>query len=91
MSENETVTTLEVLRRTPFAGGAVFGAAGPYERVDGRLHFAVDPLHPANTGIVDLNLAARDARRPGALRRRPLPAPAGRSRRGERPAAGRGA
>jgi hypothetical protein len=61
VSETETVTTLEILRRAPFAGGAVFGAAGAYERIDGRLHFAVDPLHPANAGIVDLALAARDA------------------------------
>jgi hypothetical protein len=60
MNESETTTRLETLRRAPFAGGAGFGAAGVYERIDGRLHFAVDPLHPANAGIVDLARAARD-------------------------------
>ena len=32
-----------------------------YERLDGRLHVAVDPGHPANRAIVDLDRAARDA------------------------------
>jgi hypothetical protein len=48
-----SVSHLEVTRRTPFAVD--------YERVDGKLHFAVDPRHPANTRIVDLDKAPRDA------------------------------
>src|SRR5437868_9084643 len=48
-----TVSHLEVIRRTPFAFD--------YERVDGTLHFAVDPAHPANTRIADLGKAPRDA------------------------------
>src|SRR5256885_1262429 len=47
------VSHLEVTRRTPFAAD--------YERVDGKLHFAVDPGQPANTRIVDLDKAPRDA------------------------------
>lgn len=32
-----------------------------YERIDGKLHFAVDPTHAANERIVDLDKAPRDA------------------------------
>jgi hypothetical protein len=31
-----------------------------YERIDGKLHFAVDPANPANARIVDLDKAPRD-------------------------------
>ena len=48
-----SVSRFEVTRRTPFAFD--------YERVDGKLHFAVDPAHPANARIVDLDKAPRDA------------------------------
>jgi Alpha/beta hydrolase domain len=47
------VAHLEVTNRRPFAFD--------YERIDGKVHFAVDPSHPANTRIVDLDKAARDA------------------------------
>ncbi|MFN0093404.1 MAG: alpha/beta hydrolase domain-containing protein [Dehalococcoidia bacterium] len=56
-----SVTHFEILRREPFAGGEAFGSAGPYERIDGVVHFAVDPFHEANLQIVDLQLAARGA------------------------------
>ncbi len=54
------VTQLEVRARGPYEDGAAFGAAGAYERIDGTIHFAVDPAHPANAPIVDLDKAARD-------------------------------
>ncbi|MHB8645279.1 MAG: alpha/beta hydrolase domain-containing protein [Thermomicrobiales bacterium] len=54
------VTRLEIRARGPYANGAAFGAAGVYERIDGTIHFAVDPAHPANALIVDLDKAARD-------------------------------
>jgi hypothetical protein len=47
------VAQLEVTNRRPFAFD--------YERIDGKLHFAVDPQHPANARIVDLDKAPRDA------------------------------
>ncbi len=41
---------LEITERIPFAEGHEFGAAGPYERLPGWAHFAVDPkgaAHPS--------------------------------------------
>jgi hypothetical protein len=55
------VSRLEITSREPFADRASFGDAGPYERVNGVLHFAVDPAHPANAAIVDLDRAERSA------------------------------
>src|SRR5690606_11104890 len=56
------VERIEFLERAPFAAGAAFGEVGSYERIIGRLHFAVDPDDPANGAIVDLALAPRDGR-----------------------------
>jgi hypothetical protein len=55
------LVSLEIYRREPFAGGASFGDTGPYEKVVGVAHFAVDPNHPRNRGIVDLDRAPRNA------------------------------
>src|SRR6516225_1766326 len=51
----------EITSRVPYAGARRFGAVGAYEQVDGTAHFAVDPIHPANTCICDLELAPRNA------------------------------
>ncbi|MBT4711959.1 MAG: hypothetical protein HOB82_10610 [Alphaproteobacteria bacterium] len=59
---NARVDRLEILSRTPFADGFEFGPAGAYERIKGRLHFAIDPADPANTPIVDIHLAPVDLR-----------------------------
>lgn len=55
------VTRLEVHSIRPFAGGVVFGDTGPYRQIDGIVHLAVDPNHPANEVITDIKLAPRDA------------------------------
>jgi hypothetical protein len=55
------VTRLQIDRREPVLGGKPFGAAGPYERLVGKVHFALDPSLPQNQGIVDLRLAPRNA------------------------------
>src|ERR1051326_4373810 len=47
------VAHLEVTNRRPFAFD--------YERIDGKLHFSVDPAQAANARIVDLDKAPRDA------------------------------
>ena len=54
-----SVSHLEVTRRSPFAYD--------YERIDGKLHFAVDPGLAANSRIVDLDKAPRDAEGRGSL------------------------
>ncbi|MHB8575491.1 MAG: alpha/beta hydrolase domain-containing protein [Dehalococcoidia bacterium] len=54
------VTGAEIRQRGPYEGGQAFGDTGAYERIDGVLHFTVDPAHAANRAIVDLNKAARD-------------------------------
>jgi len=56
------VTWLEITRREPFAAGQAFGSAGAYEKVVGRFHGELDPAHPLNAGIVDLDKAPRNAR-----------------------------
>src|SRR5262249_50461896 len=55
------VTRFETTIRRPLAQGAAFGDAGAYEELKGRLSFAIDPLHPANVRISDVDLAPRDA------------------------------
>lgn len=55
------VTALTITSRQPFAQGQAFGTVGPYEQLDGTIHFAVDPAHPANRLITDLQLAPRDS------------------------------
>ena len=54
------VERIEITARAPFADGAAFGEAGAYEKITGRLHYAIDPAHPANAEVVDLDLARRD-------------------------------
>jgi hypothetical protein len=55
------VTALEIKTCNLFAQGAAFGDVGPYQQLDGTVHYAVDPNHPCNAGITDLCLAPRDA------------------------------
>ena len=52
---------LFIAERFVFAEGHEFGAIGPYERLIGRAHFAVDPDAPAQHGVVDLDKAPTDA------------------------------
>jgi hypothetical protein len=56
------VTRLEITRREVLLNGQAFGSSGPYEKLAGTVHFALDPKLPANAGIIDLGLAPRDAR-----------------------------
>jgi hypothetical protein len=56
------VTRLEITSREPVASGQVFGSAGPYENIRGRIHGEVDPKDPHNRIIQDIDLAPRNAR-----------------------------
>jgi hypothetical protein len=55
------VVRVEVLSRADIQDGKPFGAAGAYERVTGRVYFAVDPANAHNRQIVDLDKADRNA------------------------------
>ena len=56
------VVRFEVTRREPVLGDARFGAGSAYEKIEGVLHFAVDPAHPVHAPITDLSRAPRNAR-----------------------------
>lgn len=51
---------LEVEARKPFAGSLSFGDVGAYERLYGRVHFAIDADDASNATIVDLDKAPRN-------------------------------
>ena len=56
------VRRIEVTEReSPVFGGVEFGAVGPYERLHGTIFGELDPAHPQNAGIVNLDRAARRA------------------------------
>ena len=55
------VTKMEITSREPYAEGQVFGEAGEYEQIEGRVYFSVDPAHKANETIADIELAPRGA------------------------------
>ncbi len=54
------VTRFEITTREPFADGKVFGEAGSYERIIGRVFFELDPNASANRNIRDLKLAPQN-------------------------------
>jgi hypothetical protein len=51
------VVRLRIERRELVLGGQPFGAAGPYEKLSGKVDFAIDPKRPQNRVVVDLDLA----------------------------------
>lgn len=55
------VTRVDVQRREDVLGGKSFGSAGPYEKIVGKVYFAVDPNNPHNKIIVDLDKAPKNA------------------------------
>src|SRR5205809_201812 len=55
------VTRVEILSREDVQGGRAFGLAGVYERIIGRVYFAVSPENIHNRQIVDLDKAPRNA------------------------------
>ena len=55
------VSRIEIASRTDVLGGKPFGDVGAYEKIVGKVFFAVDPAHPRNTAIIDLDKAPRDA------------------------------
>ena len=56
------VTRVEIISRTDMQDGKPFGLAGAYERIVGRVYFAVDPANIHNRQIVDLDKADRNSK-----------------------------
>jgi Alpha/beta hydrolase domain len=56
------VVRIEVQSRADLLGGRAFGDAGAYEKISGKIFFAVDPTLPANRIVTDLDKAPRNAR-----------------------------
>jgi alpha/beta hydrolase family protein len=55
------VVRIEVASRADLVGGQPFGSAGPYEKIAGKIFFAVDPSLPANKLVTDISKAPRNA------------------------------
>jgi len=55
------VVRLRVERRELVLNGRALGAAGPYEKLVGKVDFGLDPNLPRNAMIVDLKLAQRNS------------------------------
>ncbi|MEY2573796.1 MAG: hypothetical protein QOJ87_2009, partial [Verrucomicrobiota bacterium] len=55
------VERVEILSRHDVLDGTPFGEAGVYEKIIGKVHFAVKPGDPHNRLIVDLDKAPRNA------------------------------
>ena len=61
MGANARVTRVEIISRSDIQDGRSFGLAGAYEKIVGRVYFAVDPANIHNRQIVDLDKAPRNA------------------------------
>ena len=55
------ITGIDITRSEPFVGGAAFGPAGAYTRIDGIASGTLDPAHPGNRCIALLDKAPRNA------------------------------
>src|SRR6202171_2380359 len=55
------VTRIEISSKQDILGGKAFGTVGAYEKLSGKVYFAVDPNNPHNKIIADLDKAPRNA------------------------------
>ncbi|MBV8817709.1 MAG: hypothetical protein JO022_05075, partial [Acidobacteriaceae bacterium] len=55
------VTRVDISSRSDVLNGDPQGSAGPYERIAGKVYFAVDPKVAQNQIIADVDLAPRNA------------------------------
>jgi hypothetical protein len=51
------VTRVEISSRQDVLSGKSFGSAGPYEKLTGKVYFAIDPKNAHNKIIADLDKA----------------------------------
>src|SRR5712671_6178910 len=54
------VTRVEISSRQDVLNGKAFGTVGAYEKLAGKVYFAVDPNNPHNKIIADLDKAPRN-------------------------------
>lgn len=57
---NARVVRFEISTREKIAEGQSFGIVGGYEKLSGKIFFAVDPNNPVNRIITDIELAPRN-------------------------------
>lgn len=55
------VTRVEISSKQDVLGGKAFGTTGAYEKLVGKIYFAVDPNNPHNKIIADLDKAPKNA------------------------------
>ncbi len=55
------VTRVEISSREDVLGGKAFGTVGAYEKIYGKIYFAVDPNNPRNQIIADLDKAPKNS------------------------------
>jgi alpha/beta hydrolase family protein len=55
------VTRVEITSKQDVLSGKTFGSAGAYEKLSGKVYFAVDPNNPHNKIVADLDKAPRNA------------------------------
>ncbi len=62
VSAEARVVTLHIEKREAVLNGKAFGPAGAYEKLVGKVEFALDPKLAINKNIVDLSLAPHNAK-----------------------------
>src|SRR5882672_4997643 len=55
------VTRVEISSRQDVLGGKAFGTIGAYEKLSGKVYFAVDPNNPHNKIIADVDKAHKNS------------------------------
>jgi hypothetical protein len=55
------VTRVEITSKQDVLGGKTFGTVGAYEKLKGKVYFAIDPTNAHNKIIADLDKAPKDA------------------------------
>ena len=66
------LTRVEIATRADVLNGKSFGNVGPYEKLWGTAHFAVDLSNPRNRVIADIDLAPRNREGKDRVLGRPL-------------------
>ncbi len=61
MAMRAEVTRVEITSKQDVLGGKAFGTVGAYEKLTGKIYFAVDPNNAHNKIIADLDKAPRNA------------------------------